>query len=278
MAANSLTLNEMVHVTGMMTRDDARAALGRAPLLAPLLPVLDAAHERVLSAMPRSDSRLRDLSAAAAGVDAIHDALVSNLHGFLTALAGLSDEGTQYLALRDELLPDGVAGATQITYEAEAGYAERLRARLTPSLQERLTNIPVASRTLLDVVNDWLDAGDRLGRIEQERRQAELAAQPTTAVNNARIEWVRAINALRAVVPIAGLSDADRRTIFGLLQEIEAKAEQRSGRRRPRQLEQSVADELDADQPPPPEAVEDFAIDTSQARPDLPGGNPFTDS
>jgi hypothetical protein len=277
MAANTLTLNEMVHVTGAMTArpSEARAILERTPFLKPLLVALDAAHERVVSAMPPSDNRVKELSVAAAGLDAVHDALASNLYGYLTNLSGLMNGGPQLLDLRDELLPDGVAGATQVTYEAEAGYAERLAARLTPELSARLAAVPVCSRTLLDLVNEWIEAGQHLGQLEQERREAltELAARPVGAVNQARLEWVRTINAVRGVASMAGLSQSEHRTVFGLLEELEHKGDQRVSRRR--QKRQEGAKEGDADEVSPPAAGAEPDLDTSRARDDVPGGNPL---
>lgn len=169
MATKSLTLNERVHVTGVLLAPEGepRRRLGSNALLVPLLPLLQAAHAAVRDVLPApKDPRRQALAAAAAAVDAVRDALAGNVHQLLSALARLSDDGGRYLALRDALLPDGVAGATHITDEGEAGFAARLRAPLTEAQRKELATISVGPRTLLEVITEWMDAGERRGRVK----------------------------------------------------------------------------------------------------------------
>lgn len=247
MALKSLTLNEMVHVTQSMLHGEspARALLGGSALLEPLLPLLEAAHARVLAVAPRpEDPRRAALAAEAVALDQVHDAVVGSLSRLLTALAELADDGPRYLHLRDRLLPQGVAGATQLTFEGEAGYAARLRARLTDATRAELAAISAGSRDLLAVVTDWLDAGDRLGELTRQQQALSLegpAATPAT-VHAARLEWIRAVNALRGLAPVAGLKDEELSVLFTSLEQLEAKADARAARRRAAQVGTEAAE------------------------------------
>jgi hypothetical protein len=240
-----ITLDELAQVTGTMLSPEsgARKVLQASTMLGGLLPTLEAAHQGVMKALPKpADPRLVALSQEAMGVDLVHDALVSGLHSFLGALSSLSDEGARYAKLQGELFPEGVAGAAQATYEGQAGYAKRFRARLTPALEAELSEIPAGSKNLLQLVGDWLDAGDRLGQLGQEQRQLKAATAPpsASAVHEARLTWIRALNALRHLAPLAQLSEADAQQVFSTLNEVEAKADQRSARRRASKLEASI--------------------------------------
>jgi hypothetical protein len=252
MAAKSLTLNEMAQVTGVLTDRSSSAckAIQASPILGPLLAVLDPAHQAVLEALPDpEDPRLRALMAEAAQVDAVHDRLVSNVFGLLTTLAGLDGDGGSYLRLRDALFPDGVAGATQITYEGQAGFARRFRTRLTDSLRAELAGIRAGKVNLFDVVNESLDAADRLGVIGQEQQKLEAEAKPATpgAVQAARFNWIRAINGLRGVAPVADLTEEQHHAIFGTLDDVEAKADRRAASRRASRLGDPIESEDTAD-------------------------------
>ncbi len=251
MALKNLTLNEMVQISDTMTNPESsvRARLHANPFLAPLVSLLTEAHLNALKVTPAAtDPRLKALSAQAAALDVVHDALVSSTYELLTATATLADDGARYLELRDQLLPDGVSGATQITYEGQAGYVKRLRATLTDEQRRALATIEVAGRNLEDVVNEWLDAGERIGELDQHRQQlASVAGSPTTgSVLEARHGWIRAIKAIQAVALAAKLTDEDRAALFGALDEIEAAADQRSARRRASRVEQDVAADIDS--------------------------------
>ncbi len=251
MAVKNLTLNEMVQITATMLHPEGspRARLEANPMLTALVPALETAHHAVLGVMPRpEDPRLQELSAQAAAADAVHDALVGSIHGLLTATADLLDDGATYLKLRDQLLPEGIAGAARLTYEGQAGYAKRLRAHLTEAQRTQLSSLAVGNRNLLELVTQWMDAGERIGELDQERQRIASEAQAPTAstVSQARYRWIRVVNAVRDVADIAELTDADRTTIFGALAELEGAADLRAARRRAGKVEQDVAAELEA--------------------------------
>jgi hypothetical protein len=245
MAIKGLTLDEMAHVTATMLAPEsvARATIAASPLLAALLALMDAAHSGVMKALPRpEDPRLKALVLETLAVDAVHDSLVGSLHSYLGALSELSEDGARFSKLQGELFPEGVSGTTQVTFEGQAGYAKRLRERLTADLQAQLSQIPAGSKTLMELVNDWLDAGDRLGQLGQEQQQLKAATpEPTRgSIQQARLKWIQALNALRSLAPLADLNEAQEERIFSTLNEVEAKADLRSARRRASKLEASI--------------------------------------
>jgi hypothetical protein len=240
-----ITLDEMAHVTGTMLSPEsgAKKVLQGSAMLSGLLPTLEKAHLGVMNAIPKPDDpRLAALSKEALGVDLVHDSLVGSLYGLLGALSSLSDDGARYAALQGELFPDGVASTVQATYEGQAGYAKRFRGRMTQQLEAELSQIPVGSKNLLQLVNDWLDAGDRLGQLGQEQQKLKAASPAPSpgTIHEARLIWIRAMNALRNLAPLAELSEAQEQQIFSTLNQVEAKADQRSARRRASKLEESI--------------------------------------
>jgi hypothetical protein len=249
MAPKLLTLDEMAHVSAVMLNPEGQvhAALQSSPVLSPFLPLLAAAHGQVLTALPKApDPRLAKLVEEAMAVDAVHDSLVNSVYGMLTGLSGLSDDGSEYLELRSKLFPEGIAGAANITYEGQAGYAKRFRANLNGALESQLASISAGKKNLLEIVNEWLDAGDRLGQIGQQQQQIKADAAPAApgAISEARFGWIRIINVLQSAASVAPLSEAQRQAIFATLNEVEAKADQRAARRRASKLEASVKEEI----------------------------------
>ena len=250
MAAKSLTLNEMAHVTANLLHPEspAYARLRTLPLLGQLIPLLEAAHSGVVEVAPPPDNpALKELSALATATDAVYDSLGRAVWDVLTAASLLGDDGSPYLEVRDAMLPEGVAAATQITYEGEAGFVQRLRARLTEPMRQQLSGIRVGERDLLGVVESWLDAGDRLGDLEQQKVRATVQRPSVNTILEARLAWIRSINALRHLAPLAQLSDEDEQAIFGTLDDLEARADQRAARRKASSIETDVAEEVEAE-------------------------------
>ena len=93
-----------------------------------------------------------------------------------------------------------------------------------------------------------MDAGDRVGQIDQQRQRLAQASEgpSATTVSEARYQWIRVVNALRGVALVADLSEKDQAMIFGALDEIEIAADQRAARRRAGNIEQDVAAEVNA--------------------------------
>lgn len=164
----------------------------------------------------------------------MHDLLVRGIYGLLTEMALLDDEGAELLALRDRLLPDGISAAIHASYRAQAGYAALLRERLTPDVRDALAGIALRRGNLLERVEAWLAAAQRLGALEEERARLEAPEGASVGMQTAeaRNGWVRVVNAFVSVAALAQLDESTDRLVFGPLRDAEARADQRAARRR----------------------------------------------
>ncbi len=235
MAFKSLTAEEMEPVSAawINPQDPAHLEILKVPELKGLLPQAELAHQGLHAAVPPGDSKAKEISDLAAEVDSVHDTLARGIHGYLTEVALLVEDGEPLLKLRDELMPEGLGAVVRNTYRGQAGFAALLRSRLTGSTRGSLREMPLpGGKTLADSVDAWLDAGDRLGQLEEEK--ARLAASvPTVAgrVFEARNRWIRVANAMVANAELVDLTEEQERVIFGPLLDAEAKAEARQVRR-----------------------------------------------
>lgn len=255
MALRNLTNEEMVQVSsGWTAGTSARGKLEAVPLLKGLLPQLDQAHEGLLRASTATeDARLKELSAQAAQVDAVHDTLLRGLYDFLTGLSLLVEDGQRFITLRDRLFPDGPA-MIQRSYRGQAGAAEMIRERLTPAVEQELQSIPVPGTHLGERVEAWLKAAAKLGALEDERAQlANTPPTPRGMLMNARLSWIRAVNALVANAQLVELSPEDDAAIFNSLRQAEAAGDARSARRRTNEVTPEPTPEPDAEAEREPE-------------------------
>lgn len=229
MALKRLTTEEMSQVSApLVTKGDpARVAIEKIPIVASLLPQVQAAHADILALRKHNeDPRLRELSEREASLDADHDDRVRGIYGALTGLALVSGVGAELLRLRDMLFPEGLAH-TQKTYRGEAGHAAMVASRLDADAQARLKAINLHDKNLLDLVNGWLAMAGQLGGLEDER--ARLSPRPSTAaeINEARLAWIRIMNALVANAELANLDADTDRLLFSPLRAAEQIADAR---------------------------------------------------
>lgn len=236
MALKNLSVEEMVKISEAWVAPDnpAHEALTNVERLKGLLPDIQSAHEAIFAVVPKpNDPRQAEIARLAAEEDAVHDALARGIYGYLTELSLLDDDAASLIALRDQLMPEGLSKAIHNTYRGQAGFAKLLGDRLTPDAQSKLRALPVGQGSLMDRVNVWLAAGDRLGALEEERGRLEAAQGPSFGARAvaARNGWIRAVNALIAVAELAELDPNTDRVVFGPLRDAETKAEQRAARR-----------------------------------------------
>ena len=235
MALKRMTVEEMIPVSApwVTAGNSAHRAIEKVPLLAALLPQLQAAHSAIFAVRARTeDPKVQRLSQQEAELDAKHDALVRGIYGSLTMLAQVSSTSDELLGLRDLLFPEGAAH-TQKTYRGEAGHAALVASRLDANLQARLQAVSLQEKSLLDLVNQWLGVAKQLGDLEEERaRLSQPSSSTAVEVNNARIGWVRVANALVANAELVGLDDDTDRLLFSALRAAEHTADSR-GRKTP---------------------------------------------
>jgi hypothetical protein len=236
MALKQLTLEEMEQVSAAWVQEGnaANAAFSSVAPISGLLRQMRAAHHELHAAVPQDNLAAKELAALANETDALHDLLARGIYGALSEMALLVDDGAALLELRDTLMPEGLAKVIRSTYRGQAGFAALLRQRLSAASRSQLRALPLpGGKNLMDSVDAWLSAGDRLGQLEEEKARRE-AASPTTAgrIQDARNRWIRVVNAVIANATLADLDDATHRTLFGPLQDAEAKADLRQARKK----------------------------------------------
>jgi len=100
----------------------SRAAIEKVPVLAALMPQLQAAHAAIFALRAHAeDPKVRKLSERQSALDDQHDQHVRGLHTALTGVAMVSGARAELLRLRDTLLPEGLAHS-QKTYRGQAGH------------------------------------------------------------------------------------------------------------------------------------------------------------
>jgi hypothetical protein len=229
MAPKSLTVEEMNQISEPLVAEGnpARAALEKIPLLAALLPQLQAVHAGIVAVRPpQDDPRAREISGRLAALDLEHDTRVRGIHGALTGLAQVSTAGSELLALRDELYPQGL-GHTQMTFRGEAGHAAAIATRMDTALEARLKAVNLHDRNLLDLVHEWQSVAKQMGQLEEERARLMPGVPAAGEILKARLAWVRVMNALVANAELAATDETTDRLLFGPLRAAEKAAANR---------------------------------------------------
>ncbi|MBS2033081.1 MAG: hypothetical protein JST54_34735 [Deltaproteobacteria bacterium] len=209
-----------------------RPLLEKFPKLAALIPDVEEAHQNLLKMQVASGgapSGLAEIQAQEAEADAVHDRKLRGVYNVLTGLADLAEpptDGPMYLALRDRLFPNGLQ-MTRVTYAAEAGAVEMVKDRLTPADRKLAKAIPLPSGKLQDQIDAWIEAGKRLGALEQKKSRLIAPTGPSRAdVLAARNHWITVVSAL---LGNAGLekkfTEVMAQQLFGLLHRLEAGGE-----------------------------------------------------
>lgn len=264
MALKRLATGEMVSLSGPLTQDKHpdRLLLAAIPATAALLPTLDTAHRTLLVAQPRAamPERAAAIVVEQRTLDMRHDTVIRGVFMFLQALAFLAasaEESKQLLDLQQVLLPEGLL-ATQKSYREEAGQAALLESRLTPAHVALLKKLKTPNGTLWASIQEWIQLGAALGKLEDERGGGGVdVASPTAAEGlTARNRWIRTVN---AIISVLALVEADEPGVTAILNRI-AEAERRADRRG-----EGAAASPAADTPAPVEAP--AVVDEAKKKP-----------
>ncbi|WP_428267123.1 hypothetical protein [Haliangium sp.] len=261
MALRRLKTAEMVSLISSWVDDDHpdRQALRGVALMAALLPTIDAAYEVLIAthgARP-SPGRLARIQERQAAVDAVHDDLVRVIYHSLRAAIydrRARDAHQPLEALQAMLLPEGLR-MVQKSYREEAGHVAVVAEQLGDSERALLASLPVSERrSLLDVVEQWIEEGMRLGALDRERSGGDEPRVTPGAIMAARNQWIRAMHIVRTN---ASLIAAEHPEIAGLIAHIdraEAEAERRAAGRGDDVGEPASGPDADRDQGPDGEA------------------------
>ena len=204
-----------------------RALLESHRLTAGLVPILAREHNALLrTRMSRleMDDKQKELAEKAAVLDTAHDEAYRTLHGMLTSLAMMSgDERRARLdEIRETLMPEGIRDP-QLTFLAESGTVEMATSMLSREMEALMRGIEVDGRSLMQLFNEWVDAGSKLGNVERQRTQlAEMKGGEGWLtgrdIQNGRYRWMRAVNALLALLELD--SDISEQTKTRILQPL----------------------------------------------------------
>ena len=202
--------------------------------LAVIIPRLTTAHNGVATtAQPSTDNpRLDEISQEQADIDTRHDDIIRGTHSILGGIAALLGprDGADFLELRNQLIPDGLA-STQKSYRAEAGQAAQLAPRLTPEVRAITNKIRLdpknSAHTLTHYLDEWIALGQQLGTLEDEKTRIEPAEVTPAKHLAARNTWIRIVNLFHALAETAELDESTYTLIFGPLLAAETKAAHR---------------------------------------------------
>lgn len=230
MALLRLTAAEMVQLSApwVAPNDEAHQIVMSIPLLAALLPQVEAAHELIFSMIPAAESpKVKELSATEAEVDDQHDTLVRGIHGGLSSMALVSANGAELISLRDLLLPQGLLHARK-SYRGEAGHAALLEPRLDTETRKRLAAVRLHDRTLEALVDEWLKLARQLGELEEQKaRLVGSIGNTALEISQARYGWIRVAKALLANAELAQITEEQDRVLFAALRAAEITAARR---------------------------------------------------
>ncbi len=251
MALKNLTDNEMLELSSAwIDPNRRRPALEAQPLLAAMLPSIEAAHAGLLAGDGPTGDDAREKERAAlyeqgVTLDQRHDRKGRGAFTLLTALVDLSDdpaEAESLLALRHALFPDDNLAVLSASWKGEAGNARRVREKVLgdKALTALLKAIPLMGRhTLLDGVKDFVGAAEKLGAVEDRRVALEEPATPDARSGRvkARNRWIAVSNSLVHLVDdLLELEPTARRALLGATTDAEGKADARALGRRPAEV------------------------------------------
>jgi hypothetical protein len=242
MALKNLSSETMVTVTGrLLDPERDRPVVETLPLVSPLIPAIELVHNGLLSRQHLIAAIERELAKVLDGMstfDKLHDRKKRAVHGFLTALAELTDDPVRaaaYLDLRDRLMPLGLMEARR-SYLDQVGDAQLLPSRLDDASRALLASIATPEGPLQSHVDQWVEAAVEIGRLDE--RRAQLEAQRSTGQDASpgeayamKLSWIRVMRSvvdMLEIDPRATPEVKDR--LLAPLRRAEAQADRRRRR------------------------------------------------
>ncbi|WP_438024055.1 hypothetical protein [Sorangium sp. So ce233] len=241
MGYRNLSPQAMVNISGpWLDPEQDRKAFTSLPLLAPLLPAVEEAHDRIRTTQ-RLGSSLQQQSKAlmerALALDATHDRKLRGAYNYLGALAEMTDDpafAAAILDLRDRLAPAGLKAISR-SYGDQAGDAKLLRSRLDDASEKLLKKLKTPEGPLAQVVDAWVAAALELEKVEAQREQLALSAPANTdgatprEVLNARNAWIRVVRAVETNLALEKAATAEiAERLLGRLRRESARADRRA--------------------------------------------------
>jgi hypothetical protein len=230
MSLKGLLAGEMIQVsTPWLTPADAAYLIfQRTSQLTGLQPEMQKAHDAIFAFRAKpEDPRIQRLSDEAAALDAKHDAQAKGIHAALTMLSMVSNPADTFTRLLDLLLPDGLEHIKR-THREEAGHAALVASKLDDQTKAELKAITIHDLNMLDMVQGWFGTAKQLGEIEEVRvRLANTGSGSGSAIHQARMRWIRTVNAIQAVAAMSDLDEESDAILFSALRAAERTADNR---------------------------------------------------
>lgn len=252
MALKRLRTQEMVAVTSTWVDPEHadRRALAAVTALAGLLSELDAACHglHVTFRAGLGGERRKQIKDRQRVLDLEHDDVVRGIWFYLQSQVCIARDPARRQELdrlRDRLLPEGLLAVNK-SYREQAGQATLATSRLTEGDRELLRAMMMHDgRTLLDLVQRWLELGTQLGALDRERAGVAREDAPTAAeARAARNRWIRAVSAMREVAELVAADDAAIQQIFARLRRAEREADRRAAGEASHDTPDELSDEL----------------------------------
>jgi hypothetical protein len=193
----------------VVTDADGKAAFLSVPELAGLYPLLAQAYERgkKVEYAETLATAVAAISATQKTVDVRHDCGYRALWYGLTARSQLllaldppDEAGAEAIvALRDRLLPEGLAGV-KATYSAEEGHAQRMQEQVDAPTRTTLAETVLApGHSALDVVGLIAGQAQRLGELDRDKAQAGTRSASIPDGRQVRTDLIQLLSLVSAV-------------------------------------------------------------------------------
>jgi hypothetical protein len=203
MSYQNLPTEAMLQISGAWLEErQLQTLLTEVSILASFTHQLRRRHDDLVIAQSTISNKFNESKALveeSQDLDDVHDNVARGVYhtfsGFIALAKGTPMEATLE-ALRDRIFLHGLS-ITRRSLREQAGYAQALKQRLTEQERQLLATLPTPSGSLDDHLQRWLQAGARLGEIEDRRAvlAEELKGVPVPlSQNQARRSWIRSAN------------------------------------------------------------------------------------
>jgi hypothetical protein len=239
----ALSVEQMNRISAGWLDTEQQLIIAKIPQLAGMNEDLQEAHQNLAIYIPAGAVKspaLAENRNQAKEEDTTHDCQVrAAIHLLLAAKALAKNEevANNLLRVLEETFPDGF-GTTTRTYEEEAGAADLRQKRLTDPIKGVLKGLTFQGTNALEIVEQSINAGLALGKLEQQKRQLEQelseSAPPSAGdAKRAQYEWIdtaklvvkNATRALKKQKLIQKEHDAFLGPLFAALEIAERRAE-----------------------------------------------------
>jgi hypothetical protein len=201
-----------------------RSALAADPIGQVLLEKIGEVHGKLADSQIQrqvAEKRIAAMTEQLGALDSRHVDLARAIYHAITAAAHACtdpDQAGTLRALREALLPDGL-NVINASYMGRSGAAVEIRASVTAAMRDHLRSIRLGGRDLAELLDEWLDTAEHIGRLAHERSSL-VASISKTGSDAARVDrmsarraWLQVGRTLLSNLPFMSVPDAIREEI-----------------------------------------------------------------